>query len=189
VQDVTQLPKQSKSDYDPQRENSIHHWVVFASGYGENDTGRLISTLSGTTTVEVAAGYGSSVNPETGSVNRSQNVAYRERHNVEGEDIDSWGINEAAVSIRPNGLPRQFYARVQVANAELLGVNQRRGEPARFALLPDVEEYTRPDPEPFDEEEWEERPQRPQQERGRERSRDKRERVEGDDQDDDIEEF
>lgn len=173
AQSVSQLPSETRRDYDPARENSIHHWVVFAPSYGDSETGQFISKLSGTVTVEVKAGEGMSYRADDPTQrNMSQNIAYRERPNVRPEDADDWQMNQAAVSIRPNGRARQFYGPVSIASTELLLLDERKGPAAEYQPLPAYESVLLPlvDVEELAEQSHEERPGR-SHERGRDTER------------------
>lgn len=150
VQSLAQLPSETRGNYDPNRENSIHHWILFASTVGDNEVGKWISQVSGTTTVEVAGGASTSQSSATpDAVTLSRSVSYRERHNVEGEDVDSWRMNEAAVSIRPNGKARRFYGPVEIVNAEQLGLTTNVPTTQQAALLSEYEPPTFAEPEPL----------------------------------------
>lgn len=150
AQSLSQLPSEARGNYDPNRENSIHHWILFSSTVGDNEVGKWISQLSGTTTVAVQSGESSSM--DTGSAQRSTStsVAYRERHNVEAEDVDSWAMNQAGVSLRKNGAPRRFYGPVRIVNAAEVGLLD--GVPTTTQQAPLLSDYqlpTFPEPEPF----------------------------------------
>lgn len=146
TQSIAQFPSETKGDYNPDRENSIHHWIMFAPSYGDSETGQFISKLSGKTTIAVAGGASSSRSLQDGRSNVSESISYKERWNTEAEDTDAWGINEAAVSIRPNGRARRYYGRVLICTAENTGLAERRGPAAAYHLLPEYEPCALPDP-------------------------------------------
>lgn len=123
VQSLSQLPSESRGNYDAERENSIHHWILFASTAGNNEVGQWVSNLSGMVTTRVSGGDSTSQSfTEPGGGSYSSSFTYKERHNVESEDVDTWAMNQAAVSLRANGAARRFYGPVTIVNAADVGL-------------------------------------------------------------------
>lgn len=121
AQSLAQLPSEDGRDFNWKRENSIHHWILFSPVYGANDTGAMISDLSGTTTVAVLSNSNVSFNVDNPAhLNTSQGVAYRERRNLEAEDIDALRLNVAYVSVRPNGSARRSLAYTEIASPRIM---------------------------------------------------------------------
>lgn len=150
AQSLSQLPSETRGNYDPNKENSIHHWILFASTVGDNEVGKWISQTSGTTTVAVQGGFSTSQNlSDPNGMTQSSSISYRERHNIEAEDVDTWAMNQAAVSIRPNGRPRRFYGPVNIANAAQLGLQANVPTTQQAALLSEYEPPVFAEPEPL----------------------------------------
>lgn len=132
VQKLSQLAPLNK-DYDEDDENSIHHWILLKPTNPAGRISKLISGMSGQTTYSVEGGMSFSNNGE--SFSRSQSVAYRERHVIEQENVESWRSNEAYAVI--SALKTEKY-RLTIASIDLLGWQYPPAAPPPAKLPPYV---------------------------------------------------
>ncbi|TSA79538.1 hypothetical protein FNU79_17765 [Deinococcus detaillensis] len=117
LQKLSQFAPKNGKEFDESDENSFHHWILFAPNNPSGRIGKLISGMSGQTTVRADGGVGRSVNMD-GDITTSRNVSFARRAVVEQEDYETWGADQAYVTLRQ--LRTEKYV-VTSANTDNLG--------------------------------------------------------------------
>lgn len=117
VQDLDQFSAKGVNKYDDHNDNSFHHWILFKPPRFPSRVSKLISEMSGKTTVAVQGGAGFSLSDE-GGYTRNQSVTYTERHVLEQEQMEDWSSDMAYVSLTQARTEKYV---VHVANNDRLG--------------------------------------------------------------------
>jgi len=94
IQDFEQLNTIKGESFTLDQKNSIHHFLLFKPADLSNEVAQKISRLSGQTTVSVPSGESMTTAPD-GTISRSTSYAFRERAQVEQEDVERWSGRDA----------------------------------------------------------------------------------------------
>lgn len=94
TQDFEQLNTIKGEAFNINQKNSIHHFLLFKPADLSNEIAAKISALSGMTTVSVPSGE-SVTTAADGTQSRTTSYSYRERRQIEQEDMERWSGRDA----------------------------------------------------------------------------------------------